>query len=77
MTSEVASLDPMPFNGLYNVSKTALDSYSQALRQELNLLGQVVITIKPGSIETPLSEGSLVDTKNLAENTISLVEKFY
>ena len=27
VTSEVASLDPMPFNGLYNVSKTALDSY--------------------------------------------------
>ena len=37
-TSEVAPLAPMPFNGIYNVTKTALDSYSQALRQELNLI---------------------------------------
>ena len=37
VTSEVAPFDPMPFNGLYNISKTALDCYAQALRQELNL----------------------------------------
>lgn len=70
VTSEVASFDPMPFNGLYNVSKTALDCYAQALRQELNLLGQKVITIRPGAIETPLSKNSLVDTKSLADDTI-------
>lgn len=69
VTSEVANLDPMPFNGLYNVSKTALDSYTQALRQELNLLGQKVITIRPGAIKTPLSDGSLEDTKRLAKST--------
>ena len=34
VTSEVASFDPLPFNGLYNVSKTALECYAQALRQE-------------------------------------------
>ena len=38
VTSEVATYTPMPFNGLYNVSKTALDCYADALRQELNLL---------------------------------------
>ncbi|MBO5975580.1 MAG: SDR family NAD(P)-dependent oxidoreductase, partial [Oscillospiraceae bacterium] len=27
VTSEVADFDPMPFNGLYNVTKTALESY--------------------------------------------------
>lgn len=70
VTSEVAAYDPMPFNGLYNVSKTALDSYAQALRQELNLKGNKVITIRPGSIETPLSKGSLTGTKDLADNTI-------
>lgn len=69
VTSEVASFDPMPFNGLYNVSKTALECYAQALRQELNLIGQRVITIRPGAIETPLSQGSLGDTASLAENT--------
>ena len=69
VTSEVASFDPLPFNGLYNISKTALDSYAQALRQELNLLNQKVITIRPGSIKTPLSDGSLIDTESLANNT--------
>lgn len=70
VTSEVAPFDPMPFNGLYNISKTALDCYAQALRQELNLIDQKVITIRPGAVETPLSSGSLVDTENLANFTI-------
>lgn len=74
VTSEVGSMDPMPFNALYNVSKTALDAYSQGLRQELNLINQKVITIKPGSIETPLSKGSLIDTEKLSEDT-KLYEK--
>lgn len=74
VTSEVGSMDPMPFNALYNISKTALDAYAQGLRQELNLINQKVITIKPGSIETPLSKGSLVDTEKLSNET-KLYEK--
>lgn len=69
VTSEVASLDPLPFNGLYNVSKTALDAYAQALRQELNLIGQKVVTIRPGAVATPLSHGSVKATADLAEQT--------
>ena len=69
VTSEVASFDPMPFNGLYNISKTALDCYAQALRQELNLINQKVITIRPGAVETPLSSYSLEDTKKLSNST--------
>ena len=86
VTSEVATYDPMPFNGIYNVSKTALDSYAQALRQELNLVGQKVVTIRPGAIATPRAKGSADSTKHLAENTLiykkqakhfcSLVSKF-
>lgn len=70
VTSEVAGFDPMPFNGLYNVTKTALDSYAQALRQELNLIGQKVITIRPGAVETPLSSASVQATQNLADTTV-------
>ena len=70
VTSEVASFDPMPFNGLYNVTKTALDSYAQALRQELNLIGQKVVTIRPGAVETPLSSGSVKATQDLADTTV-------
>ena len=70
ITSEVASFDPMPFNGLYNVSKTALDTYAQALRQELNLLNQKVITFRPGAVKTPLCDSSLTGTQNLVDSTI-------
>ena len=69
LSSEVASYDPLPFNGLYNISKTALEAYAQALRQELNLFGQKVISIRPGSIETPLSKGSITGTEELVNNT--------
>ena len=69
-TSEVAPLDPMPFNGIYSTTKTSLDCYSQALRQELNLLGHKVITIRPGAIKTPLAAGSLEKTKVLQEKTV-------
>ena len=68
-TSDVAPLDPMPFNGIYNVSKTALDAYAQALRQELNLLGQRVITVRPGAFDTALSKGSLTKTQELQQKT--------
>ncbi len=70
ITSEVAGFDPMPFNGLYNVSKTALECYAKALRQELNLLSQKVITIRPGAVETPLSIGSKADTDKLSRETL-------
>lgn len=70
VTSEVASFDPMPFNGLYNVTKTALDVYAQALRQELNLLGQKVVTIRPGAVETSLSAASMKATQALADTTV-------
>lgn len=69
ITSELANLDPLPFNGIYNVSKTALDCYAQSLRQELNLLGKKVITIRPGAFNTNLSKGSLEQTKKLMDET--------
>ena len=70
VTSEVAGLDPLPFNGAYSVTKTALDAYAQALRQECALLGQRVVTVRPGAIATPLAAGSLRATERLAEETV-------
>lgn len=69
-TSEVAPLDPLPFNGAYTVTKTALDAYAQALRQELNVIGQKVITIRPGAFNTELSRGSLEKTQELTQKTV-------
>ncbi len=68
-TSEVAPLAALPFNGIYSVSKTALDSYAQSFRQELNLLSQKVITLRPGAVETPLAKGSAVSTQKLCDDT--------
>jgi len=70
VTSEVATYAPMPFNGLYNISKTALECYADALRQELGLIGQKVITIRPGAVRTPLAHGSAESTERLAERTV-------
>ncbi len=71
LSSEVAGYDPMPFNSLYNISKTALDTYAQALRQELNLVDQKVISIRPGSVLTPLNKNAINLTEELvAETTI-------
>jgi NAD(P)-dependent dehydrogenase (short-subunit alcohol dehydrogenase family) len=80
ITSEVAPLDPMPFNGIYNVSKTALDCYAQSLRQEMNLNNKKVITIRPGSFNTKLANGSLDSTKKLVDETLlykKQSKKFY
>lgn len=68
-TSEVAPLDPMPFNGIYSTTKTALDCYAQALRQEIGLLGRRVITLRPGAFRTPLSAGSIPSMHEMAEKS--------
>lgn len=68
-TSEVAPLDPLPFNGLYSVSKCALDAYTQALRQEAGLLGAQVVTLRPGSFSTALSASSIPSMEKMAEKS--------
>lgn len=53
-TSELAPLDPLPFTGVYAVSKAALEAYAYSLRMELNLLGISVAVIRPGAVKTGL-----------------------
>ena len=59
VTSELAPLDPLPFTGIYAITKSALDRYAAALRMELQLLGHSVIVLRPGAVETPLLAESL------------------
>lgn len=63
-TSELAPLDPLPFTGIYAISKTALDSYAHALRMELQLLGISVSILRPGAVQTGLLG---VSTRRLRE----------
>ncbi|MBE6610317.1 MAG: SDR family NAD(P)-dependent oxidoreductase [Ruminococcaceae bacterium] len=51
-TSELAPLDPLPFTGIYAVTKAALDKYAYSLRMELQLLGISVSVLRAGAVAT-------------------------
>lgn len=51
-TSELAPLDPLPFTGIYAVTKGALDKYAYSLRMELQLLGITVSVLRAGAVDT-------------------------
>ncbi len=51
-TSELAPLDPLPFTGIYAVTKSALDKYAYSLRMELQLLGISVSVLRAGAVDT-------------------------
>lgn len=51
-TSELAPLDPLPFTGLYAITKSTLDKYAYSLRMELQLLDIHVSVLRPGAVQT-------------------------
>ena len=53
-TSELAPISPLPFTGLYAVTKTALDRYAFSLRMELQLLGISVSVLRAGAVKTDM-----------------------
>ena len=62
VSSELAPLHPLPFTGVYAVTKTAVEQYAAALRMELQLLGHPVVVVRPGAVKTgmlPVSAGKL------------------
>ena len=50
VSSELAPLHPLPFTGIYAITKTAVEQYAAALRMEVQLLGHQVIVIRPGAV---------------------------
>lgn len=68
-TSELAPLDPLPFNGIYSLSKTALDCYAHSLRLELALLDIPVVVIRPGAFATDMVDASDTAMRELCERT--------
>lgn len=58
MTSELAPLDPLPFTGIYAVTKGALDRYAYSLRMELQLQGIPVCVIRAGAVDTGMLDVS-------------------
>ena len=53
-SSELAPLDPLPFNGIYGITKATLEKYAFSLRMETNLLDIPVSIIRPGAVKTGL-----------------------
>ena len=53
-SSELAPLDPLPFTGIYGITKAALEKYAFSLRMELQLLGVKVVVLRPGAVDTGL-----------------------
>ncbi len=53
-TSELAPLDPLPFTGVYAITKGALDRYAYSLGMELQLLGIRVSVLRAGAVATDM-----------------------
>ena len=68
-TSELAPLDPLPFTGIYAVTKAALDKYAYALAMELQLLGIRVSVLRAGAVETGMLGVSTSALDRFTENT--------
>ena len=68
-SSELAPLDPLPFTGLYAVTKGALEKYADSLRMELNLHGISVSVIRPGAVNTGMLGASTAALERFCKNT--------
>ena len=68
-TSELAPLDPLPFTGIYAITKAALDKYAYSLAMELQLQGIKVSVLRAGAIETGMLGVSTTALDRFCENT--------
>ncbi len=68
-TSELAPLAPLPFTGIYAVTKGALDKYAYSLRMELQLLGISVSVLRAGAVSTGMLGVSTQALDRFCEST--------
>ncbi len=69
VTSELAPLVPLPFTGIYAITKTSLENYAHSLRVELSLLGVFVSIIRPGAVKTDMIGASTTALDKFCERT--------
>jgi len=69
ITSELAPLHPLPFTGVYAVTKKALEAVAASLRTELALRGIAVSIVRPGAVTTPLLGDSTRALSGFCERT--------
>lgn len=68
-TSELAPLDPLPFTGIYAVTKASLDRYAFSLAMELQLLGITVSVLRAGAVDTGMLGVSTAALERFCEST--------
>lgn len=68
-SSELAPLDPLPFTGLYAITKSAVEKYAYSLRMELNLHGISVSVIRPGAVKTDMLGASTAALEHFCKKT--------
>lgn len=68
-TSELAPLDPLPFTGIYAMTKSALDKYAYSLAMELQLLGIRVSVLRAGAVETNMLGASTTALDRFCNST--------
>ena len=68
-SSELAPLDPLPFTGIYAITKTTVEKYAFSLRMELQLLGITVCVLRPGAVDTGLLSVSTTELDKFCNNT--------
>ena len=69
ISSELAPLDPLPFTGIYAITKSTVEKYAFSLRMELQLLNKQVVVIRPGAINTSMIDISNERIDKFTENT--------
>jgi short-subunit dehydrogenase len=79
--SSISSLFPMPSAKVYSASKSALNTYAQALRYKYNRQKIKVLTILPGFIESELTDKNnfhmpfLLSTKEGVKRIVKAIDK--
>ena len=68
-TSELATLNPLPFTGIYAITKSALDKYAYSLKMELQLFDISVSVIRAGAVSTNMLGASTSALDKFCENT--------
>ena len=69
VTSELAELDPLPFTGLYGITKSTLDRYAFSLAMELQMLGMRVSVLRPGAVGTAMLDSSVSRIRSFTQRT--------
>ena len=69
ISSELAPLDPLPFTGVYAITKSTVDKYAYSLRMELQLINKQVVVIRPGAVDTSMIDVSTTKLDNFVNST--------